>query len=201
MPEVLREHRTALGLSQAELAEQVGVDKRQIRRYEAGESQPALNVSRMIAKVLGITIDQLAGEESHRPDLSGEWWACWQSWQDGRETVNPQRIALRPLRGGTFQVQTITRGTAPDDGGYTWEGELRLFDDEALIGWYAANEEAVRSKGSMFFALHTHGRRAVGRWVGKSHDGSVMSGVAAMARTEDDVMALIDEQRHAEAPA
>lgn len=198
MPQVLREHRTALGLSQAELADQVGVDKRQIRRYEAGETQPALNIARSIARALGITVDQLAGEESRRADLSGEWWACWQSWQDGGETINPQRIAVRPLRGGTYQVETVTRGTSPDGGGYTWGGELRLFDDEALMGWYAANEEAVRSKGTMYFTLHPHGRRAVGRWVGKSHDGPVMTGVAAIARTEEDVMGLIEEQRHTE---
>ena len=201
MPQALREHRIALGLSQAQLAERVGVDKRQIRRYEAGETQPAFNVAYAIAEALDITLNQLAGTESRRLDLSGEWWACWQSWQDGRETVNPQRVTVRPVRRDLYEVKTVTRGTAPDDGGYTWEGELRLFDDDTLIGWYTANEEAVRSKGSMFFALHTHGRRAVGRWVGKSHDGSVMSGVAAMARTEDDVMALIDGQRHAEVAA
>lgn len=198
MAKALREHRTDLGLSQAELAERVGVDKRQIRRYEAGETQPAFNIAYAIAEALDITLNQLAGEEARRLDLSGQWWACWQSWQDGRETINPQRIALRPLRKDLYQVKTVTRGTAPDDGGYTWEGELRLLDDDALIGWYAADEEAVRSKGSMFFALHTHGRRAVGRWVGKSHDGAVVSGVAAMARSEEDVMALIEGQRDAE---
>jgi transcriptional regulator with XRE-family HTH domain len=39
MPEVLRRRRTELGMSQAELAATGGIDKRQIRRYEAGEQQ------------------------------------------------------------------------------------------------------------------------------------------------------------------
>ncbi|WP_432535294.1 helix-turn-helix transcriptional regulator [Kineococcus arenarius] len=193
MPEVMRTHRNALGWSQAELAERVGVDKRQIRRYEAGETQPALNVARSIARALSITVDELAGEESHRPDLTGEWWACWQSWQDGRETINPQRIAIRPLKGDIYQVATVTRGTPLEEGGYTWQGELRLWDDDVLMGWYVGNEAAVRSKGTMYFVLHTHGRRMAGRWVGKSHDGDVMTGLGAIARTEEDVMALIDE--------
>jgi DNA-binding transcriptional regulator YiaG len=41
MSEVIRERRTAIGMSQRDLAKAAGVDVRQIRRYEAGEQQPA----------------------------------------------------------------------------------------------------------------------------------------------------------------
>ena len=75
--EVIRERRSELGMSQADLAAKVGVDRRQIRRYESGETQPTLPVAKAIALALGISIDELAGDETHRVNLSGDWWACW----------------------------------------------------------------------------------------------------------------------------
>jgi Glyoxalase-like domain len=55
------------------------------------------------------------------------------------------------------------------DGSYRWRGELRLWDNEALIGWYRSTDAAVRSKGSLYLALHPHGTHAWGRWVGSRH--------------------------------
>lgn len=194
MSQVMREQRTALGISQAELAEQVGVDKRQIRRYEAGEAQPSLSVAKAIAHALNISIDELAGEETRRVDLAGNWWACWQSWKDGEETINPHEIYMRQ-QGDKLVVTASTRGTPIDGGGYLWEGELRLWDNEILMGWYVSTEGAIRSKGTMYFVLHPHGISMVGRWVGLSYDGPVITGWGAIARTEDEVIKLMDQLR------
>jgi transcriptional regulator with XRE-family HTH domain len=60
MSEVIRRRRTELGMSQADLGAAAGVDARQIRRYEAGQSQPVLSVAVAIAGALGISIDELA---------------------------------------------------------------------------------------------------------------------------------------------
>jgi transcriptional regulator with XRE-family HTH domain len=73
MWEVIRRRRTELGLSQADLAAAVGMDKRQIRRYEAGDAQPSLSAAKAIADALGVSLDELAGGESRQLDLSGEW--------------------------------------------------------------------------------------------------------------------------------
>ncbi len=59
MPEVIRRRRTELGMSQADLGAAAGVDARQIRRYEAGQSQPVLSVAAAIADALGISISEL----------------------------------------------------------------------------------------------------------------------------------------------
>ena len=192
MPEVIRLRRAELGLSQADLAARVGLDKRQIRRYEAGEAQPALSVAKAIAEVLGISIDELAGQTSHRVDLSGDWWACWQTWRDGIEVINPHQIRIS-RRADTFDVVAVTRGTPLDEGGYLWRGEMRVWDNEAVMGWYVADEGAVRSKGTMYFALHPHGVHMAGRWVGQSYDGPLVSGWGAIARTEDEVVALMNQ--------
>lgn len=198
MNEVIRRRRLELGMSQAELATKVGVDKRQIRRYEAGETQPALTIAIGIAKVLGISVEELAGEVVNRIDLSGEWWACWQTWNNGREIINPHIARLRQT-GDHIDVVAVTRGTHDvEEGGYLWRGELRLFDNEALMGWYVADEGAVRSKGTMYFALHQHGRWMTGRWVGLSFDGPIVTGWGSMARTEDEALRVINELRQEE---
>jgi transcriptional regulator with XRE-family HTH domain len=194
MPEVLRTRRTELGMSQADLAAQVGVDKRQIRRYEAGETQPTLAAAKAIAQALGISIDELAGHSSHRVDLAGDWWACWQTWRNGAEVINPHQIRITQ-RGDALDVVATTRGTPLDEGGYLWRGELRVWDNEAAMGWYAADEGPVRSKGTMYLTLHPHGIHMTGRWVGLSYDGPIVSGWGVLARTEDEAVALMDELR------
>src|SRR5918994_499960 len=103
MHEVMRQRRNGLGLSQSDLAAQVGVDSRQIRRYEAGEAQPTLPIARAIARALGIT---------------------------------PDEIEMRQ-QGDVIQVVATTRGAvSSEEGAYLWRGELRVFDNEALMGWY-----------------------------------------------------------------
>jgi hypothetical protein len=86
---------------------------------------------------------------------------------------------LRRLR----MALTGSRGAVtPEEGAYLWRGELRVFDNEALMGWYVGDEGAVRSRGTMCFALHQHGTHMVGRWVGLSYDGPVVTGWGAIAR-------------------
>jgi transcriptional regulator with XRE-family HTH domain len=195
--EIIRARRSELGLSQADLASQVGVDRRQVRRYESGETQPTLGVAREIARALGISIDELAGNESRRIDLSGEWFAVWQSWKGREESIRLHRVRARQ-RGDVVEIAAIARGAALEEGGYLRRGELRIFDNEALIGWYAADEGAVRSKGSLYYALHPHGLTAKGRWVGLSFDGPAVTGLATLARTEDEAQTLMEELRTTE---
>jgi len=177
-------------MSQADLATAAGVDKRQIRRYEAGEQQPVLSVAVAIANALGISVGELAGLPSHRINLSGDWWASWQTFKDHEEIVTLQEVRYRQ-EGERIEVETITRGIDVEDGGYHWRGELRIWDNEILMGWYAATDGSVRSKGTMYFVLHPHGQQMSGRWVGLSYDGKIVTGWAAMARDSDAATSII----------
>jgi hypothetical protein len=47
----------------------------------------------------------------------------------------------------------------------------------------------------MYFALHQHGQHMTGRWVGLSYDGPIVTGWGAIARTEEEVLALMNELR------
>lgn len=88
----------------------------------------------------------------------------------------------RPGRGArVLERRTRRRGRRPG-----WCGELRLWDNEILMGWYAANDGSIRSKGTMYFVLHPHGLNMSGRWVGIGYDGRIMSGWASMGQTKEE---------------
>ena len=190
MAEVIRRRRAELGLSQADLAKAAGVDTRQIRRYEAGQQQPVLSVAVAIAKALGISVSELAGAPSHRVDLTGDWWTCWQTSRGGVEDVRTQPVHL-DQHGELIQIEAKARGRPVEEGGYLWRGELRLWDNEILMGWYAADDQAVRSKGTLYLVIHPDGHQMRGRWVGLSYDGPVVTGWGVLARTEEDTAGLM----------
>lgn len=200
MADVLRQRRAELGMSQVDLAMAAGVDKRQIRRYEAGEQQPVLSVAVAIANALKISVGELAGIPSHKVNLSGDWWTSWQSFKDSQEVIAVQPVQLRQ-QGDLISLQTIARGRPVEDGGYHWRGELRVWDNEVLMGWYAADDGSIRSKGTLYFVLHPHGQRLEGRWVGVSHDGKIVTGFGGMARTEDEARDTITKLRDQKEPA
>lgn len=57
------------GLTQQALADRVGVNVSQIRRYEAGTSAPTLDVLRNLALALAVTTDSLVFDDHERqPD-------------------------------------------------------------------------------------------------------------------------------------
>src|SRR3954454_13289789 len=193
--EIIQRLRQETGLSQAGLAAAAGIHTRQITRYESGEQQPALGVAHRLAQALGVTLDELAGTPGDRIKLEGTWWAAWQTFNDGVEVIATQPVGLSQ-HGSTMSIEALERSSENERGGYLWRGELRLWDGQILMGYYAAADGNVRSKGTMYFVLHAQGEYAHGRWVGLSYDGPVISGYAALARTQDQAQVIM--QRLAE---
>ena len=183
----MREHRIALGMTQDRLAAYVGVDKRQVRRYEAGQTQPALDVAARIAAALGITLDQLAGYGSGLLDLSGQWWLCRRG---DHLAPGAQLLSVRAGLAGAYVVRATAGTVRLDPRGHVLRGELRVLD-QALVGWYAGEGEGAPT-GTLFLLIGPGALSAVGRWVGKSGQGPISSGVAALARTEGEAAALAD---------
>lgn len=191
LPDVIRTRRGALGLSQADLARAVDVSPRQIVRYESGEQEPTLRVAMALADALDVSVTELAGGEAHRLDLSGAWFASWQTYKDGVERIDTHGLDVRQQ--GEYLQLTARRARTVEEGSYTWRGELRLWDGEALMGWYVSTDAAVRSKGTMYLRLHPHGLHAAGRWTGLSYDGDIVTGYGAIARAEADAHRVIEE--------
>jgi transcriptional regulator with XRE-family HTH domain len=68
-PERLAALRKQHSLTQQTLAERIGVHVVQLRRYEAGTSQPTLDVIRKIATALQVSADMLLfGQDERGPD-------------------------------------------------------------------------------------------------------------------------------------
>src|SRR3954453_9002865 len=199
--EIIRRLRQEAGMSQAGLAGAAGVHHRQINRYESGEQQPALGVARRLAQALGVTLDELAGEPSDRVKLEGTWWTAWQTFNEGQQVIATQPVGLSQ-HGSTVQIEALERSAENERGGYLWRGELRLWDRQILMGYYAAADGNVRSKGTMYLVLHAQGDYAHGRWVGLSYDGPVVSGYGPLARTQDQAKAFMQRLlEETEAPA
>lgn len=182
---MIRQRRADLGLSQAQLAKAAGVDTRQIRRYETGDQQPLVSVALAIADALGISVSELVGRPTGRVSITGDWWACFQTFRSGVEKIAIQAVHLRQ-EGDLVHIAARQRGLSADEGGYLWSGELRFWDNEVLTGWYAAHDGSIRSKGTMYFVMHPHGIHMTGRWVGLGFDDKIMTGYNTLGKSPDD---------------
>jgi transcriptional regulator with XRE-family HTH domain len=189
------EHRAPAHASLAELASASGINLRQVRRYESDEQQPAIGVALRLAGALGITIGELAGEASTIPQLAGDWWAAWQTYIAGEEMTTTQPVTIEQT-GANLRIRATGLAEQANAGDYLWRGELRVWGDDTLMGWYAATDDNVRSKGTMFFILHTQGQYALGRWVGSSYDGPIVTGGAALARDHDELLRIVENRTH-----
>jgi transcriptional regulator with XRE-family HTH domain len=196
--EVIKLRRSELGLSQAQLAKEAGISLRQLARYEAGEQQPVLSAAVALAEALRISLTQLAGQMTYDLHLSGTWWCAWQTWKDGLPRIDVHLLEVHQ-QGDLLQLDA-DRALPVAEGSYRWLGELRLWDNEALIGWYRSTDAAVRSKGALYLALHPHGTYAWGRWVGMSYDGEVITGWGGMARSEEEAHKVVQDLINSEEP-
>lgn len=55
----IKQFRKSRGLTALELASKLGVREQTVFRYQSGEITPSLEMSRRIAEVLGVTVDEL----------------------------------------------------------------------------------------------------------------------------------------------
>jgi hypothetical protein len=124
-------------------------------------------------------------------DLNGQWWAAWQTFNKRTEIIATQPVEI-DQEGRTVQIRALERSEENVRGGYVWSGELRIWDNHVLMGWYMAEDPNVRSKGTFFFVLHAHGNLLEGRWTGTSYDGPIVSGWAGIARTREEAAEAIE---------
>lgn len=111
--------------------------------------------------------------------------------------LKPHQVPVSQ-RGDNVEIVAVTRGTPIEGGGYTWHGEMRVWDTRSSWVGTSRNEGAIRSNGTVYFMLNQHGINAVGRWVGLSYDGPIITGWSALARSEEEVVALMDKLRDEE---
>jgi len=101
-PERLTALRKQKGLTQTQLAERVGVAVLQIRRYEAGSSQPTLDVIRRLAVALAVSSDMLIFDKDERAPANG---LLYQFEAINQLTQDEQAIVREVLEGLIIKYQ------------------------------------------------------------------------------------------------
>lgn len=187
--DVIRVRRSQLRLSQDRLAELVGVTPRQIGRYESGGQSPSLAVSVRLADALQVSLAELAGAEPAGTDLSGEWWTSWQIGHSDDE-VSTHLMAIAQDK-ELLQLADGDRAHPVAGGSFAWRGELRLWDEDVLLGWYRTSGGNIRHIGTLYFALHPDGSRMIGSWTGLRPTGPLARGWGALARDEHTAIQLV----------
>ncbi|MFW6599140.1 helix-turn-helix transcriptional regulator [Propionibacteriaceae bacterium Y2011] len=170
MGNIVRQRRVSMGLTQAELAARLGVDVRQIRRYEANTTEPTLQGARRLADLLDVSLDELAGSSV---DHSGTWWSAWHG--SGSDAQLGELVLIR--RGSLFDVSAAPSPSDAQQGG-TWRGELRPVDDDALLGWFV-RDDAPRH-GTL--ALQASGSLLHGPWLAMDSPAGLSSGIVVLGR-------------------
>lgn len=168
--ERIRTRREALDWSQVDLADRCGVSSKQVGRWESETQDPTLTNAGVIARVLGITLAELAGEVAMGLDIAGVWHAAWDTTRDGEPVIN------RHLINATQAGEAIRLDA---DGDYLWTGECHAVDG-AVIGTYRAIERGRSQCGALHFIV---GEGAlIGRWSGQWVDGLIGTGWGVLAR-------------------
>ncbi|MEB3023460.1 MULTISPECIES: helix-turn-helix domain-containing protein [Mycolicibacter] len=178
--EAIQHRRRRIGLTQLTVATTAGLDIEQYQRYESGKEELSLAVATAIAAALDMPLPELAGLVPRPVDLNGKWWASWQS-APGPTTNNIDTHSVAALHAG---------GRILLDSG--WRGELRIWNNEILIGWYRPPVPVTRTRQGVFLWLPTHENYLIGRWNGVSPNNAVISGWCALARDEAESRQLAD---------
>ncbi|SER27345.1 helix-turn-helix transcriptional regulator [Microlunatus flavus] len=198
-PEAIRANRVKLGLTQAQLAREIGVDTRQINRYEIGETEPTLAIARRLADRLRITMDELAGGLS---PLNGTWHSAWHNLDPGGspdlrsgsvELVQQgHHLTIQPVRSRSAS-RAVSAGTpdAPDVDtavdvvtDLAWSAEA-FVDVDTILGGYKIDTPALRSRGLL--NLTHHGDAIDGTWV-RIHLTSSSTGQLVLARDAESAL-------------
>ena len=97
--EIIRNRRTALGMSQAELAEKTGVSRNTVAGWETGHSRPDPDTIPTLCDALRISINRFFGRESKRSEVEQKILSLFTSLENGdRQVILWQMEALRDRR-------------------------------------------------------------------------------------------------------
>lgn len=169
--EVMQARRRELGLTQTRVANTAGLALEAYQRYESGDQEPSLAAAAAICSALDISLPTLAGVDPRPIELNGKWWATWQGGFGHHDQADLHTVDA--LRAG----DTLLLDNA-------WRGELRIFSNEVLIGWYRPPGRSTRSRQAVFLWLPASEEYLYGRWTGVAANNSVVSGWCVLARDE-----------------
>jgi hypothetical protein len=133
-------------------------------------------------------------KDNNHIDLSGtNWVAAWQTSVDGKEVLNTESIIIKQ-RGGLIKMWNAEISPGNPKAGYKWEGQLQFLHGRDLMGHYfSTRNEQNTNKGIMFFNYNSARKEFIGRWVGASYDGPLLSGFGVIAKSRERAFAILKE--------
>lgn len=153
----VRDHRTALGLTQAELAERAGISRTAVTAIEGERLVPSVAAALALADALGCTVEQLFRRTS--TTLPSEIWAwepqaemaaCWRAEVAGKTVLYPA--------GSTPMLTPLPDGASSDSNSLSEETLVMACCDPAA-GLLASRFAATT--GLRLLVLHRSSRQAV----------------------------------------
>ncbi len=121
--EKIRALRESAGLTQAELAEQVGVSEKVVSKWECGETKPSAEVLPALADAFGISIDALF---EHHHDLRGDLLL---SVRDYIRDTDPAEVFDRMQEIVSYMAFGADIRQSEDGGWYTPEVMREIIDE------------------------------------------------------------------------
>lgn len=110
--------RKARSLSQLGLAEALGVKQPTVSYYESQDGTPQADVLTKLAKILGVTVDELLGTPGHRRALPTDDPAAqrmWKKFQQLMELPKPDQKAVLHMLGGLVAIRAKGRRPAASE--------------------------------------------------------------------------------------
>lgn len=154
-------------------------------------------VSLVLGALLGCVLDYLVKfvvvkithrkeiKENDYIDISGTWYAAWQTSVDGHELLNTEHITVKQT-GKAVMMKNNERAPENPKGGYFWQSKLQFYQGRNLMGWYfPIKSENNTSKGIMFMTYFSPQKLFVGKWSGCGYDGDLESGFLVIANTRE----------------
>jgi hypothetical protein len=141
-------------------------------------------------------IDKVSGKKRKKVNLTGTWYAAWQTRVEGKEVLNTELIEVKQK--GT-KITLFNKEKSPENklGGYFWRGECRIYNNEQIIGYYLPVEDNIASKGSLYFTLNRVGNFMVGKWVGCNYDCVLIWGFGVIAKEREFARQKLEQLVHA----
>lgn len=162
----MRAIRKRRGLTQAQLAEQIGVEQPTIQRYENGARDPSLAQALEIARVLGVSLDELTQVNDTvalGPRLfvkgivaAGIWREAWEFSEDEWESYTGRADVSAPIRErfglrveGDSMNELYPPGTILDCVSY--HGEFQIENGKRIIVQRQRNGDAYETTCKEYF--------------------------------------------------
>lgn len=104
--------RKVRGMSQLDLADVLGVKQPTVSYYESQDGTPQADVLTKLAKILGVTVDELLGTPGHRRALPTDDPAAqrmWKKFQQLMELPEPDQKAVLHMLGGLVAMRSKGR--------------------------------------------------------------------------------------------